>query len=247
MRSLTAYLICATLVCFLSCAPALDLRDWFDPVAARLFDKDLLRAADVIIVGTVLSARSIGEPTPAIKLPEVKLQLTQITLRAEHLLKGEVRGPLVVFYFFTYSEKNVRDPGGFPVYHPAPNQREIFFLKNDHGHLRSVGDVGKAYTLRVWSGYHRNLNVGSNATVPALISFILLTPAEGCDTENFALYLAEASYMTGLLTSRDTAMHLLERLRDYPNERVRHEALQLLKANERDVTESRALLVRPTQ
>lgn len=210
-----------------SCSPQPHLSDLFDPIHLKTRQRlDFIESAPIVVVGRVRSVPSIGGVRSAARLPEMKIELTRISIDVENVLTGEVSGSELEFYYFVFSARNHRDLG-VPAYFPVLGERRVFFLKSEAGVIRSVGDVTNC-TLRVASGSHIGFKRPANSSLGQTISLILLTPGEKCDAEVFRAQIAQAFFIATALSTESYALSLLEKLLRDNNEAVRNEAARIL-------------------
>ncbi len=199
-------------MCATACRQAPDLTDYFDPVHKRRqyqLKPGVVDSAPIVIVGKTLLFRPVGRPTGAARLPGLELQLTELNVIVENVLRGSVTGSVATFYMYLWSggEEHV---SGFK-YHPEVGERRVYFLKRDKGVLRSVGDVMECYTIRISSGSHEDSRMAPGILVSEAISVMLLS--EGTEmTCEFAAELDKSYDIAMQLTSKRHARELLRAL-----------------------------------
>jgi hypothetical protein len=119
--------------------------------------RQLIWRSSIIVLGTVAGVRTIREGIPAGKQPELLLDQMRVDVAVENVLLGNLDRPRMTIEFFGYSKGN---PGGYTGPPPLvilPGERRMFFLTQDFGVYRSVGDVRDSNTLMVWSGLHKSV------------------------------------------------------------------------------------------
>jgi hypothetical protein len=159
------------------------------------------------------------------------VQLTQVSLHVEQVIKGAGIGERLEFFYYTFSQESQADLG-IRWYTPVIGQRRIYFLRASDGYYRSVADVVD-YTLRVLSGAHSR-DFCSGKPVGCCIAETLLVPGEGADPELFAVRLGETASIADVFCSRATSLGLVEKLRHYPDPRVAQQADSILAAAKAD-------------
>lgn len=147
---------------------------------------DVRQFAPIVIVATVLENRVAVSGVPAARLPKVLLDLHLVRCRLENSLRGQIDGVEVSFYYFADTE--------FPHFYQrqfdaSPGRRYIFFLNNENGVLRSIGDAGP-YSLEVLTGAHPGYRAGENLGLA--IADILFTLGADYDSTTLAKDLSYA-------------------------------------------------------
>jgi hypothetical protein len=175
------------------------------------FEEKLRRemAAPVIVLGRILEVDEVGSARPSRTDPQIKLQLTRITLQTDRVVKGTVPGTVTTIYYYCYSVENERDLG-IPSYQPQTGQVRLFFLEPYGSGYRSIGDVAD-YTLRVTtSGQQLGF---CNAKDPGCcIAELLLSPGPTIDVPWFVHDLGPNSYAAGTVCSPAAAKSLVNEL-----------------------------------
>jgi hypothetical protein len=182
-------------------------------------------AAPLILLGQVLDVRDIGKPTKSAGDPRIEIQLTSVTVLVETVIKGSVDSDIVKFLYFAYARSNAADLG-IPRYTPSIGQRRIYFLRQDMGKYRSVGDVAD-YTLRIYSGTHASAFCQGN-NPGCCIARLLLVPGPGLNSKWFAASLSEAAYVAEVLCSRTVSLDLMQRLAQNPDNEISTVARQIV-------------------
>lgn len=222
--------IAAGLVLLTGCRTSTSLPDLFEPSEFTKAFRDRMRTemtAPIILVGRVVRSRLIGAARRSLHDSRVLLQLTQVTVEPEQILKGPDQGDQLTFYYYDYSSANDRDLG-IPRYIPRIGQRRIYFLQPFRGGFRSVGDVAD-YTVTVWSGYHSR-DFCKGKSVGCCIAEILLEPGTGYDSLSFANQLARAASAATVFCSRTVALRLVQQLADNSDRQISRAADDILKA-----------------
>ena len=212
---LAQFVVLVTLSLFTTaCRQAPDLIDYFDPADTPRqlwFKPEVVDSAPIVIVGKMLSIRPVGRPIRAARSPGVELQLTELNVIVENVLRGSVTGSVATFYMYLLSQVGGEEYVSGLKYHAEAGERRVYFLKRDKGVLRSVGDVMRCYTIRIYSGSHELSRMSPGISVREAISVLLLS--EGVEmTCEFAAGLDESYRLAVQLTSKKYAMALLSAL-----------------------------------
>jgi hypothetical protein len=156
----------------------------------------------------------------------IRTELTRIRVEIEAVIKGDLSSNPTDFYYFTYSPDTSEVDLGVPRYLPEVGQRRIYFLKPSGGSYRSVGDVTD-YTLRVSSGSH-TMDFCTGKSPGCCIAEILLAPQPDIDAGRFVADLIQSEYAAEVLCSRPTARELVQKLIQYPDQRISEGAREVL-------------------
>ena len=183
-------------------------------------------AAPVIVLGRVLEVDEIGQPKPSSGDRRIRTELTKIKIDIQTVVKGSVRSNPIEFYYFTYSSAGSEIDLGAPRYLPEIGQRRIYFLKPYKTSYRSVGDVTD-YTLRVSSGNHSGMFCEGRGP-GCCIAEILLVPQQGVDGKWFVIDLTTSEYVAEVLCSRRTAQDLMQKLLQYPDQKLSDAAREVI-------------------
>ena len=224
--------IVISVACLAGCMRVTNMRDNVSTSDYRLSFADRLRLeadAPIIVLGRVIAASGIGVDAPSSGDPRVMVRLTKITIGVEQVVKGQLRGQSIEFYYFTFSSQN-RKGLGVPYYLPTVGQRRIFFLRQSGSRYRSVGDLTD-FTLRVMSGSHP-VDFCKGKDPGHCMAELLLNPGPGLDRTFFPVYLNEADYAAGILSSQVFARRLMSLLADSSDEMIANSARQVLWAND---------------
>ncbi len=196
-------------------------------------------AAPIILIGTVSDVRPLVSARPAAREPDVLLDLVTIEVSIEHVLKGKLRGDRVSVLGFVYSSMNKRTLG-LPPFSPAPGERRLFFLREEAGHLRLFRDVFEAYYVRIYSGAHAGID-RTALTKPQQLAWLLLTPGSNFLAESFALNLPHYVYVSTEAAGQAYVLRLLKKLTEFPDSRIRTEALELQRSYSRGRSTSKKI------
>ncbi|MBL0159306.1 MAG: hypothetical protein IPP47_19670 [Bryobacterales bacterium] len=183
----------------------------------------LIFRSSTILVGTVRSVVCIQNGVPARRQPELLLDQMRVSLDVENVLRGNVRQSRLEFDFFTYSLSNKGGYTGPGRYRVEAGERRIFFLTWDDGVYRSAADVRGDYSLRVWSGLHRNFVRSEppdeenffhsdSAGVGNDIATILLQLGEDYSREAMIGWLEMQQYVASVVSGRVRTAGLLRQL-----------------------------------
>jgi hypothetical protein len=214
------------------------------PPADHIDEEDLTRevrprfveTAPIVVVGQILSYERTGEPRRSAVKWGILVQPIRILIAVENVLKGEVSGERLEFYFFvvptptrvgSYEHEVDLERIGY-AFRPIPERRHVFFLKRDGRVLRSVGDVAFLYAPAVWSGSHRKLTLPPGTPIGQKISQILLTPGEGMDRGWFVSSLPSSARLAKWMTSAEYVQSLVRPLLEHENRLVREAACEAL-------------------
>jgi hypothetical protein len=163
-----------------------------------LFSPDFRRLAPIVVVASVLKNDVILQNRPAVRIPNVALDLHAVRCSLENVLKGTIEQPEFTFYYFGQNSARGWNPFYKILFRAEPAKRYIFFLVRENGVLRSIGDVGE-YFIEVRSGAHPgyippDLKDGwiDQADLGHAVADVLLKKGDGADSSNptaFAFYL----------------------------------------------------------
>src|ERR1039458_2508693 len=188
--------------------------DYANPPGRNL---DYASRAPVVVLGTVTQAVAVGKPKAAREDPRLLIQLTQISLQPEIVLRGKLTASGLKFYYYTFSAQNKQDLGTHH-YLPILGERRVFFLEEVQGVYRSVGDVTD-YTLAVRSGFHDRSFCEAEPSGCCLAK-LLLQLGHGYDPKSFAQGLHYAVYASKLLCSPAATLRLLDNLSSVSDETI---------------------------
>lgn len=210
-----------------SCRSGPNLSDHFypDDSTQRPPLQSMLKAP-IVAVGSVLAVRTVGGVRRSARIPEMRIELLELMVRVENVLRGSISTPTVKVYYFMFSAHNQR-LFGVCVYTPVLQERLVLFLKEESGVIRSVGDVND-YTLRVYSGSHEGLEPPVGASLGEAISWVLLTPGKDLQPKSFVTYLGPAFSVSADLCSESCALTLLRPLLESENVSVRDRAGEII-------------------
>ena len=145
-----------------------------------LFKPDIRQFAPIIVVASVLENIIVVSGTPAIRIPEVRLDLHRVRCKLENRLRGQLPDGEFEFYYFADSKGT--NPRYKVLYSADSGGRYIFFLNFENHSLRSIGDVGE-YSIEVFSGIHSE--IGDGEDLGRTVAKILFSRGEGFDPEAF--------------------------------------------------------------
>jgi hypothetical protein len=204
------------------------LLDSFDPLQYRRTAKELRDTeldAPLIVQGSVIEALEEGRPLPSRKDPFTLTQRMRIRLRVEQVIRGSAPNE-VDFYYFTYSRWNLRGRGP-GTYKPRQGERRIYFLRDQNGILRSIGDVTD-FTLPVWTGVRASGYCDGKAVGCCIADLLLRPSGEDFSPEAFSSNLLISFDDADEFCSREFAVDLLGQLTAYPNSTISKSAQSLL-------------------
>lgn len=217
----------AMLLVSYACGPKIE--DRFNPEDTH-FHPPLrtMRSASLVVVGRVTSVQPVGGVRNATRAPELRIRLARVTLAVENVLRGSRSDATLTFYYYAFSAyRGTSLPFHLYLYRPERDIRRIFFLKEEDGIVRSVGDVID-YTIPVWSGSHEGLTPPSQLC--QAISWILLTPGKGAQVDTFAEHLYGGLSVAIGFDCEPYALAQLEALLTSDNTLVRTEARDIVTA-----------------
>jgi hypothetical protein len=99
-------------------------------------------------------------------------QLEKVTVTVENVLRGEVRGRSIVFYFYMTLEGTI---GG--VNSLWFGNRYVFFLTAENGTPRAIRDLARS-SIEVGTGRHKSVPLNAGAPLDQRIAVLLLTPGD---------------------------------------------------------------------
>jgi hypothetical protein len=202
------------------------------PVQVDYYDFDLQKPLGVdqlvfrssaIVVATVKSVRMGREGVPARRVPELLLDEVYADVDIENVVLGDVKQRQLQLSYFTFSVKNKGGYSGPALLRVEPGQRRLFFLTTDSGHYRSVADLRNDYSIRVWSGFHKNcckpigptdyfIRRSPQEQIGDSISEILLQLGENYHREGMIQWLDMQAYTASRLAGRQKSAALLKQL-----------------------------------
>jgi len=175
-----------------------------------VFSPDLRQFAPIVLVGFVHENRVV-ESRPAARAPGVVLDLHLVRTSLEVPIRGRLNSREVEFYYFVQSPQSPQPNARYKrLFEAEQGRRYIFFLCEENGVLRSVGDVGE-YSVPVLSGTHSGYH--PDASNPGdTVADILLTLGSGASPEAFARSLRSSSIVSDAWGSRPHTVRLLRKL-----------------------------------
>jgi hypothetical protein len=192
------------------CRDRHQFQEQYDPLELGI-SSDMYRVftvAPIVVVGTVTRTRQVGGPHPARRRRELLVQLMDVEIHVEDVLRGKLTLADNHFYFFGVSDENAGYSGP-PRYRVTPGERRIFFLTQEDGQLRSAGDI-LDYTLLVTTGRHPRQK--PDEPLGDRIAEILLSPNPGYDSNALKHVLREYCPISDHLSSRENTVFLLKKL-----------------------------------
>ena len=147
--------------------------------------------APIVVVGVLTSDTLVRKPIPMHGDHEIPLQLRQLVVRVENVLRGQVADKIMVVYYFTWA-------GGFngprPLGFWGPGTRRVLWLRKDAGVFRTACDGWDYCTMAVDSGAHPRYRADPRKPVDNAVADILLTRGEGRISETrFAMSIEARS------------------------------------------------------
>jgi hypothetical protein len=116
-------------------------KDQFDPAElTQQIAPELLASAPIILQGTVEEVRFFGKTRRASRAAHLLLDPIRVRVRIERVLKGSVPGVEIQIFAFRYSASNKQPPPP-RLFNPQPGDHRLFYLREDAGRLRPLGDV----------------------------------------------------------------------------------------------------------
>jgi hypothetical protein len=165
-----------------------------------------------IVVGFVEENRIVAKRVQALRYKNVFLDLHEVRCKRENSLKGELTGN--EFHFFYFADGQYSDGQPRPLYKRTfkadPGRRYLFFLTQEAGVWRSIGDVGE-YSIPVNSGKHDEVPIKAGE-IGQRIGEILLTPGTDADLGLMAATIPTATEAAEVWASRLVAASLLRSL-----------------------------------
>ena len=234
MRMIVTLLL-LTIVCSTGCSETystvpilMDECDLHQLIANRL---SKMADATVVLLGAITHVDDLGQSRKTPIRSAIRVQLTQVTVQVEQIVRGSLSSDRIQFYFFRYADDNrtALTPGG---YTPRIGERRLLFLRAEEGGLRAVGDV-MDYTIRVWSG--RPTSGLCEAQSPGCcIARVLLSPGEGFQPEAFARHLPDSVYYAQQFCSSGRVRMLVKRLAAYRDSILARSASEVLREQTRE-------------
>ena len=213
------------------CHDRCEPQDQYDPLEMAISSNryHVFTAAPIVVIGMVTNTRLVDGPRPARRQPQLLVQLTEVGIHIENILRGKIEPADTHFYFFGVSDQN-SGYSGPPRYRVAVGERRIFFLTRDGGQLRSMGDV-LDYTLLVTTGPHPELRLADKQPLGDLISEVLLSPNPGYDSVALQHALRQYCSVSDHFNSRCKTVFLLRKLMDFGDPDLRVAACLYLAEN----------------
>ena len=174
----------------------------------RLADWDINYLVDhsaIILVAMVTETKEIA-PTRTIEGYNVQLQ--QVSLVVEEVLKGQISAQHTEFYRYAPAQPVLRKaPSPDRI---APGTRSIFFLDNENGFLRAMIDATQS-RVPIRSGQHKSQwTAWEKLPVKEEIADIMFTPGDDIDVEGFAKALRVDSWLSFELVGDLKMLRLLK-------------------------------------
>ncbi len=166
---------------------------------------DQIDEADLIVVGvvesqrareTVLGPRDIG-----------LLQLFAVSLHVEGVIKGQLNGKLVTFYYYQSANRAWNGPAPNII---NPGERGIFYLVRDSGVLRATTDAFLSHT-NLESGKHI-VSPATDGTLHEAIARLLLLPGERMDVSAYRSSLHRQKALAIALVGPDQVSKTLQEI-----------------------------------
>ena len=137
--------------------------------------EDMIRNAEIIVVGKVQSQKLVG--------PIVQgYRLVQVSITVENVIQGTVKTaqPLTFYFYWPYLYGTTGDVNSL-----RGDRRYIFFLKQEDGVLRAVWDLMRSNII-VSSGRHNTLPLTEERPLIERIAVMLLTPGDDLNPSQFS-------------------------------------------------------------
>jgi len=178
-------------------------------LARRLVDQcgvpGRIESAPIIIVGVLTSDRLVYRPIPMHSDPTYPLQLRQLTVRVENVIRGAHVPSDISVYYFTWA-------GGFngprPLGFWRVGGRRVLGLREDSGVLRTSCDGWDSCTQPLGSGAHPNYRPDTNKSIDYALVDLRFTRGEGPVDE-----IAFATQLDWEPTEPELATYTIEKLR----------------------------------
>jgi hypothetical protein len=191
---------------------------------------DFWLAAPYVVVVNIVNADLQGPRQPIYRGGPKDLQLVKFVANVENVIKGELPDKKIDFYFFAA-------PGWTADYYLHPGRRYIVSLRREGAVLRSWADATQL-RIEVRSGSHdqKDLPLAPPPREPITnipeplppdrglqetIAYLLFTPGQGCDLNEFARTLGMNPDRYG---HPRYVIQLLKRLLQHPDRQIRETA-----------------------
>jgi hypothetical protein len=172
--------------------------------------EDMIRNAEIIVIGKVESQKLIGPIVEGYRL--VKVGIT-----VENAIQGTVTPtqPLTFYFYWPYLYGTSGDVNSLQDEH-----RYVFFLKRDNGVLRAVWDLMRSNII-VSSGRHNVLPLPEDRPLTERISVMLLTPGDDLNPGLFSNGLLRSTPLASFYIGSWRTANLLRSLLRSPDRAVR--------------------------
>jgi hypothetical protein len=143
-------------------------------------DQEKINASPIVVVAKVVSDQKVGSLVPSYWRPDIKYNLSRLTLQVENVLRGDLKPGLHdVFYFKLYSSVGPRLLGVW-----QPTSRFLFFMTRDQGVIRLASDGYGYCERRIYSGAHPSYHPEPGKSIDCIFADLALTEGEDClDTQ----------------------------------------------------------------
>ena len=220
MHHSPAIILSAIFLLTTACQPAAYLNIIPDPCVLGINER--ISRSSLIVVGVAVSEIALRSKYDNPSDVE-HLQLRKVNILVEGVVKGNYKGRQLTFLYY----------GGTDAYSgPArnnlgPEQRAIFYLKNDAGNLRTTNDVYLSHTGLV-TGKHKIQPAFDDEGVRELIAHLMLLPGEDLDLSQYLDSLHIEAYRAVDLVGKARTGDLLLTLLENQKLQIRRRACLLL-------------------
>jgi hypothetical protein len=135
-----------------------------------------------LVVVAINSDTLVRGPVPSRQNPALLLQLRQVHVRVENVLRGNARKGAMTIYYFAW---NNYTGGNRPLGAWTPGDRGIFWLREDAGVLRTACDA-RDCTMPVYSGTHPRYQADHRKPLGYALADIWFTRGEGASDADLA-------------------------------------------------------------
>ncbi len=193
MKRLFIFLLCSAPTLFVACDRTPRFVE-YDPSVRISVSQQL--ASQIIVVARILSnPEKIGRPRPSNWDQTFPVQLYRARVKVENILKGDTASSDTAVYYLRSlgamvgpARLGMAGTGGTW----RTEDRELFFLSDDSGVLRTICDTWNTCVVPVFSGAHPGFKPDPGKPLAEAIIDLLLTRGQDCSDQQMVQAISKS-------------------------------------------------------